>query len=163
MRIEMSVEDFAKLLKEEGTQKVWVSQNRVNKVRLNKKKEEVLNYILDKYDGYIRTENIPEIARAFEATSQQIAGFCASLREEDKIKYIVKENGYTIYSKMLKYVKEYGKQSIYDLARIFDITPSSVMSTIRMHASPRKEHLFIKKSRKRDEQCRFMHTVYFAE
>lgn len=163
MKIEMSVEDFAKLLKEEGTQKIWVSQNRINKVKLNRKKEEVFNYILDKYDGYVRTENIPEIARAFEATSQQIAGLCSSLRKEDKIKYIVKESGYTIYSKMLRYVKEHGKQSIYDLARIFDITPSSVMSTIRMHASSRRGYLFIKKSRERDEQCRFMHTVYFAE
>ena len=169
-RINMSVDEFANLLKAEGTTSISVSQRRVDKMKLNVRKNEVLNYILEEYDGYIRTEDIPNIARYFNATSNQIANFCVSLRDNNKIQYIVKNSGYVLYGKILRYVKEHGEQSVYTLATIFDVTPSSIISAVHVHSDypwysekTTTARIYIIKSSERDEFCRFKHTIAYTE
>ena len=166
-KINMSVDEFANLLKAEGTTSISVSQRRVDKMKLNVRKNEVLNHILAKYDGCIRTEDIPNIARHFNTTSQQISGFCVSLREDKKIEYKTKDNGYVLYGKLMRYIKEYGQQSVYVLAEKFDVTPSNIMSVISVHGVynwyGNTERLYICKSKERDEYCRFKHMVCYAE
>lgn len=168
-RINMSVDEFAKLLKAEGTTSISVSQRRVDKMKLNARKNEVLNYILAEYDGCIRTEDIPNIARYFNATSNQIANFCASLRDDNKIQYIVKNSGYVLYGRILRYVKEHGEQSVYTLATIFDVTPSSIISAVHTHNcyyswyDEKSARVYVVKSSERDEFCRFKHTIAYTE
>lgn len=168
-RINITVDEFAKLLKAEGTTSISVSQRRLDKIKLNARKNEILNYILAKYDGCIRTEDIPSIAMHFNTTSQQISRFCISLRDDEKIEYKVKDFGYVLYNKLMKYIKEHGQQSVYVLAEKFDATPSSIMSVVNLYNNNytpcfgKTEHLFIWKSNERDEYCRFKHMVCYAE
>jgi hypothetical protein len=167
-RINITVDEFAKLLKAEGTTIITVSQRRLDKLKLNARKNEILNYILDEYNGFIRTEDIPNIARHFNATSQQIVGFCVSLRDDEKIEYKTKDYGYVLYNKLMKYIKVHGRQSVYALAEEFDVTPSSIISTVNLHGQitscfSKTERLFIWRSKERDEYCRFKHMVCYAE
>jgi len=167
-RINITVDEFANLLKAEGTTSISVSQRRLDKMKLNARKNEILNYILEKYNGFVRTEDIANIAKYFNATSQQIARFCVSLRDDEKIEYKTKDYGYVLYNKLMKYIKVNGQQSVYVLAEKFDVTPSNVMSVVHVHGQVtscfgKTEHLFIRKSNERDEYCRFKHMVCYAE
>lgn len=167
-RINITVDEFAKLLKAEGTTSISVSQKRLDKMKLNARKNEILNYILEEYNGFVRTEDIANIAKYFNATSQQIARFCVSLRDDEKIEYKTKDYGYVLYNKLMKYIKVNGQQSIYVLAEKFDVTPSNIISAVNLHGQVtlgigRTERLFIKRSNERDEYCRFKHIVCYAE
>lgn len=167
-RINITVDEFAKLLKAEGTTSISVSQKRLDKMKLNARKNEILNYILEEYNGFVRTEDISNIAKYFNATSQQIASFCVSLRDDEKIEYKTKDYGYVLYNKLMKYIKVHGQQSLYVLAEEFDVTPSNIISVVNWHGQVilgigRTERLFISKSNERDEYCRFKHMVCYAE
>ena len=167
-RINITVDEFANLLKAEGTTSISVSQRRLDKMKLNARKNEILNYILERYNGFVRTEDISNIAKYFNATSQQIASLCVSLRDDEKIEYKVKDYGYVLYNKLMKYIKVNGQQSVYVLAEKFDVTPSNVMSAVNLHGQVtsvfgKTEHLFIRRSNERDEYCRFKHMVCYAE
>jgi hypothetical protein len=167
-RINITVDEFANLLKAEGTTTITVSQRRIDKLKLSARKNEILNYILEKYNGSIRTEDISNIAKYFNATSQQIANFCVSLRDDEKIEYKTKDCGYVLYNKLIKYIKVHGQQSLYVLAEEFDVTPSNIISVVNLHGQVtlgigRTERLFIERSNERDEYCRFKHIVCYAE
>lgn len=167
-KINITVDEFANLLKAEGTTTISVSQKRLDKIKLNARKNEVLNYILKEYNGFVKTEDISNIARYFNTTSQQIANFCVSLRDDEKIEYKVKDSGYVLYNRLMRYIKAHGKQSVYVLAEKFDVTSSSVMSAVNLHGQVpsvfgKTEHLFIRRSNERDEYCRFKHMVCYAE